>query len=469
MSLSPLSYVANFDSATGMLRALGHFLNGQDFPAVGQSQKLKPLAVAVNWLPPRLREQVYTFMGAIEAVSRKDVGRIDAEAVSRWMVSQYPERCYPAVAVGSSSGALVHLCAALGMPWLPQTYLIPVRQPYTDADEPKRALALGRESGRRLLESNPDLQLHHMHDPNQDRLMVRYMTYFRVKRRRLGEAYERFLIDRLEPGGTIILSECRRTWPTTRIGERHVFQFGALGGATEEEFFKGSDRVAHYLAKYGSCRRRWDPPQPNGRTPEAEWGFEPTLRDDVEAFARRHGYRVARIVFEEPEHLSPLVADLYRWWYRMRRIPANRLLAESFIVMEPYWALRTGSVPFWMKFNMMPSADWLEQYLTAGEPFDDVNLMLFSNGIEGAGWAPIERWRRLFRHARRKGSFLGIDERKFPRDFATFAQYHPAIRNIPARYPLPGPLSFGQFGQFLEEAGKCYSVEFENFPEGDRR
>jgi hypothetical protein len=71
-----------------------------------------------------------------------------------------------------------------------------------------------------------------MHDPDQDRLMSQRMAYFRIKQRRLGEAYERFLRDRLAPGGSIILVECRHSWPTTRLGPRHVFQVGGSGGAT---------------------------------------------------------------------------------------------------------------------------------------------------------------------------------------------------------------------------------------------
>jgi hypothetical protein len=50
-------------------------------------------------------------------------------------------------------------------------------------------------------------------------------------------------------------------------------------------------------------------------------------------------------------------ADLYRQWYEERGLPTNRLLVESFILIEPWWALRTGSVAFWMVFNMEPSAD----------------------------------------------------------------------------------------------------------------
>ena len=47
--------------------------------------------------------------------------------------------------------------------------------------------------------------------------MIRHMTYFRVKRRTLGQAYERFLSDTLPAGGTILVVECGERW-TTRVG-----------------------------------------------------------------------------------------------------------------------------------------------------------------------------------------------------------------------------------------------------------
>ena len=43
-----------------------------------------------------------------------------------------PDGRYPAVMIGSSNGALTHLAAACGVPWLPQTVLVPVRRPRAD-------------------------------------------------------------------------------------------------------------------------------------------------------------------------------------------------------------------------------------------------------------------------------------------------------------------------------------------------
>jgi hypothetical protein len=182
--------------------------------------------------------------------------------------------------------------------------------------------------------------------------MIQSMQYFRVKRRRLGATFERFLDAALAPGATVFLVECGLTWPTTRIGDRHVFQHGALGGATEEEYARGGPRVEAYLRRYGVDKPRWDPPPADGRSPEAEWGFEPALRGDVERLARRRGWRVRRVLFLQPEDLSPLVAELYRWWYRARGIDSHRLLVESFVLLEPWWTLRSGAAPFWMVFNV---------------------------------------------------------------------------------------------------------------------
>src|SRR5205085_10170615 len=155
--------------------------------------------------------------------------------------------------------------------------------------------------------------------------------------------------------------------------------------------------------------------QPDTERPEAEWGFEPTLRADVQELARRRGWRLRRIVFEQPEDLSPLAADLYRWWYARLGRPTERLLVESFVVLEPYWALRHGAVPFWMVFNTEPSAAALEHYLDGvNPPYDELDLMLFSHGVESVGLAPIERWRAILRRVPR-GGFVGVDPRAYPR------------------------------------------------------
>ena len=99
---------------------------------------------------------------------------------------------------------------------------------------------------------------------------------------------------------------------------------------------------------------------------------------------------------------------------RARGIPTNRLLVDSFILMDPWRTLRLGAVPFWMKFNTEVSAAALESYLDQVEPYDEIHLMLFGHGVNSIGLTPIERWRTLLARAKQRGSFVGVDERAYP-------------------------------------------------------
>lgn len=455
--------IADFDSASAMLRATARALRGKDFPRLGMTPALEPLARvlggAVNLLPRGLREQVYIVSGALEAPSAKRLAEVRAEDLARWAVRQYPQRAYPAVAIGSSNGAAVHLWSALGIPWLPQTVLLPVRS-RPPVDDPPADMEAHRDEALRLLEANPELALHHMHDANQDRLMLHRMTYFRVKRRSLGATYQDFLDRTLVTGGTIFLVECRMTWPVTRVDERYFFQSGAVGGLTPDEYLHGSARVADYLRRYGSPVRRWSAPPVTSEAPEAEWGFDSALHEDVARLARARGYRLRRIIFDDPMDLSPLVADLYRWWYARRGVVSRRLLVDSFVLMDPLLTLRTGSVPYWMTFNVEPDARRLEAYLNAEPPFDEIALMLFSHGVDSAGLAPISRWQALLSRAARCGWLAGVDPRRYPRDFATFVRYHVALARIAERIPPLSPMDLAELDDFLAEHAHQYAVRW---------
>lgn len=456
-------FVARFDSSSGMLDAIAHYLRGEDFFGLGIIRYSKFLLPLINALPERLRQRLYRLGAWREGVAASRLGQLQAEGLSQWVVDKYPRRSYPAMLLGSSNGAAVHLACALGVPWLPQTLLVPVRRFGVHPDDIRQIVAATEQSAQALLRANPEFALYQMHDPNQDRLMSQVMAYFRVKRLRLGATYERFIEDTVPPGGTLMLLECQLSAPAARVGERHFFQTGGLGDIPLQEYVQGSDRIEAFLRRQGSRRKRWETPAPDGEHPESEWGFDPALREDVERLARRRGYRIQRLVFEHPQDLSPLIADFYRWWYRQRGVPGQRLLGESFALFEPWWTLCTGSVPYWSFFAVEAAAARLESYLEGVEPYDYIHLMLFSHGIDSIGLAPIERWQTILARARQHGSFLGVDEQAFPRDFATFVNYHKDIQNIPDRYPLPAPMPLHQFDDFLRQTASRYAVTWDEY------
>jgi hypothetical protein len=453
-------YVTRFDSSWGLLVALSRYLQGKGFPGAGVLPSARPLAWAISHLGSRTVGTAYSYEGATEAVSVIDLAKVNAEAIARDVVRQYPSGPYPAIFIGSSNGAAVHLCASLGVPWLPQTFLIAVRHPKMDVDEPVKYMRWAEEPAKILLKNNPELQLHQMHDPAQDRLMSQRMAYFRLKRTRLGQSFKDFMKANLLPGATIFLLECNFYWPATTVGERHFFQTGGFGGVTPDEYINCGGRIEEFLKRERSTRSCWDSPKPDSFQPEAEWGFQTSLREDVELFARENNYHVRRIAFTDPEDLSPLVADLYRWWYEQRGVQSNRLLVECFNIIEPWWALRIGAVPFWLVFNMEPSVSSLERYLSSATPYDFIHLVLFSHGVEGPGLVPLERWHSILRRATIEGKFLGVNEKKYPKDMAVFIRYDGELQKIPVRYPMPEPLTLEQLSRFLSERKQNYAVSF---------
>ncbi|KAJ5507200.1 hypothetical protein N7527_009343 [Penicillium freii] len=62
-----LQRIADFDSASSMLRAIGRHLHFRDFPQLGVPTSLAPVMPLTNWLPPYLRDAIFSELGANEA------------------------------------------------------------------------------------------------------------------------------------------------------------------------------------------------------------------------------------------------------------------------------------------------------------------------------------------------------------------------------------------------------------------
>ena len=94
--------VAGYDSASSMLRALGHYLLGRDTPVLGLASArtepfLDPFLKTLNRLPRGAREALFTWGGISEALPAERFAAVNAEWALRHMVG-----C-PAVRRGKSS------------------------------------------------------------------------------------------------------------------------------------------------------------------------------------------------------------------------------------------------------------------------------------------------------------------------------------------------------------------------------
>jgi hypothetical protein len=456
--------IAGFDSASAMVRILGAALHGREAPLLAQfpaalEPQLDWLTRSAERLPKEPLQAIYRWSGWLDAVPARRLRQVRAEQLANWVVSHYPRRRYPVVFAGSSNGAMTHLAAALGAPWLPQTLLLAVRTGGLDPDDPATDMRAMTSVGQDLVAANPALELHHMHDPVQDRLMIARMAYFRVKFLRLPQTYRTFLAQCLEPGGTLVLVDCALRWPVTTVADRHLFQFGAPGGATQCEFFEGGPRVAGFLRQNGSDRDRWQPPEPDTVGPEAEWGFAEPLAADLTSAAAGLGRTVGRLRLDQPEDASPLIAGLFRHWYGERGLPTGRLLVSSFLIMDPVLTMRTGQVPYWALFGSRPSVDRLTDYLSATPPYDDIRLTVFPHGMDSIGLAGIGEWQQMLGHARRHGQLLAIEPDHYPRHFRALTGFHRELSKLP-RIPAGPPLAWDAARQYLASHAPVHKVSF---------
>jgi hypothetical protein len=455
-------FSAGFDSASAMVMSVSQFLDGSGFPGTGALPSSETLGKIVDMFPASWKQKFYAESGKFDGLDAEKIAQVDLNEMEQWVTDCYPKRKYPAIAIGSSNGALVHLYAALGIPWLPQTFMIPVKKPeHLDKDKPKTVMEWAKKPADSLLFNNPEFRLHHMMDPNHDRLHLNTITYFRVKKLGLGDAYSRFIRDNLAEGGTIIMINCQQQWPIHRLSDKHVFQFGGAGGGlTPDEYYRGNARISHFLNEQGAAVDRWDAPTASTAGPEAEWGYDPQLSDALKDFCRKESYQLHEIRFEKPEDASPPVADFYRHWYRKRDIPDDQLLIECFALHDPYWAIKTGSVPFWLVFNDQPSADFAARYLQR-QDFNKIYMMLMSHGTKSIGLADIGQWDSLLGRAKQKHAYLGVDREHYPLNFGVYMSYFEDLKDkIKDRYPLPESVSLQEVKQFIQERDEESSLQW---------
>src|SRR5690606_37301412 len=114
---------------------------------VGSIPSSQLLGKIINFIPPKLQKNIYVYGSAKGAKNPDKLGKVDSNASSEWVSNLFPKGKYPAVLIGSSNGPIVHLAAAMGIPWLPQTFLIPVKTPEgLGVDEPTKRMEWGREA-----------------------------------------------------------------------------------------------------------------------------------------------------------------------------------------------------------------------------------------------------------------------------------------------------------------------------------
>jgi hypothetical protein len=413
MSLDPKKVIASFDSASVLHSSIVHALQQKDFPHLGNPAAYgRSIRVAARMPWPILKE-IYSRIGGAEGIDPDDLGQVDFPSIARSFADAYSPGLHSGVLIGSSNGAIAHLAAAMQIPWLPGTVMIPVHR-IGEADRPDQAMDFGSEHASKLLEANPDITVHQMHDSAQDELMVARMTYFRPKWTRLPDAYRDFLASRLAPGAPVVLVNDESTWPVTRDGERYVFQSGGRGGLTPEQY----QELPHT-------------PQANDTAPEAEWGADPQFVEDVRDWCAANDRQLIEILVDGPQEAAHPVAEVLRDWTRARGGAADHLIVPSFVLGDPWRTIELGDVPFWTFFPVQSALDSLRDHLARSIPYDQVDVLMFQHGANSPGWAAPDEWKRVVGSAGATVRMLALREEAAPHDIGSLGRYGPVLDDEP--------------------------------------
>jgi hypothetical protein len=275
----------------------------------------------------------------------------------------------------------------------------------------------------------------------------------------------------------------------------------------------------------------WNVPAVNCEAPEAEWGAPDSYRASVESFARAHGFKVLVIEHADPRHMAAPIAELFREVNANKRremmtkekddgnaptaagdngltsasviearLPENlppsqdfaksdplgsdgaaavaghacrlslreqKLLVSQFIMVDPWWVLRTGTIPFWTVFSVESAHTSLKCYMTSawrdGRPFRSASAALFSHGTLSIGLVGAHEWMAtlssasLLTHPTHSfheeastasqvqvrddcagGLLIGVRSDLFPRDFQSLMHMHDRMALVARqRYAMP--------------------------------
>ena len=136
---------------------------------------------------------------------------------------------FHAVVIGvGMGGATTHLSLALQAPFLPQAFVMTLKNGSIDGNV-QRYFNLSKDLARRITDHNPDLMSIQHYDPIHDGWLVRSVNHLRLKLIDLPEAYKQFIRSKVVPGGEVVYLEGNASWLRYQIAEKNVFQVGGWG------------------------------------------------------------------------------------------------------------------------------------------------------------------------------------------------------------------------------------------------
>lgn len=396
----PIITVEGFDSGTRIVREVAEALTGEGRSILEcYPWGSRTFLGLVGLFPTRTRIRLIEWgMRLSVGHDAEDAGRLDVDSLPQRCIDQYPQgdRQYEAIVIGSPNGAVAHLAALLGAPFLTTSFGLTFRHPTIADDDHFAYLESSREIVDSILASNEGahFELIAHYDPLHDRSLVKYVDFIRVKLREMPVSYREFIDRHLAPGGRLILIDCAFAWPQYELQDRAYVQIGGLGGIPAETFLE-----------------RWPLELPLQTRRESEWGCPEDFASSIAEFAVDRGIETVEISFDHPWDYSLLAYSAY---LACEGVRSRSLLIDCFNHLNPRTNVETGIPALWLPFNTEEGLGFVEDAL-GGKTFDRVYFAILPSFADSPDTAPLGPWIELLsRHG--DVELVGIDPDRFPAD-----------------------------------------------------
>jgi hypothetical protein len=420
------------DSSATIMRGVAAALRGTWMQPQILAPHLVRLAETSNRLPPGLRQRALGLYARSVGVDPLWAPEITTAALAAWATGLYepedqPVRQCDAVVIGAASGGVGHLAALLNAPLLAQSFVTRYRY-HGQTDDASAYQTFGARLAEAVLGHNADLAVINHYDPVHDRFLVPHVNHIRMKLLELPGRYATFIRQHLQPGGTVLFADCHYPWGQYRIGRRHYFQVGGLGGIPDSAYVDGSPEVARFLAEHGlRDQGAWALPFPWLPAVESEWGAQPPFRASVESFAAEHGYRFLAVNAGHPEDFSRLAFYAsYQAALNAGREPAG-VLVDCFTQTSPTAALQAGLLPLWLPFNCTDSLTFLRDMAPSFPRRKPVLLALMPSLSPSWDVATAQEWQKAC-GPDTQVTWIGTDPEAYPLDLAALVRFVPALQ-----------------------------------------
>ena len=351
-------------------RAVANGLLGTKSEVYNFSQIEQILLRIVGHLPSSVAEWIIPRANSGNSLSKSDVENLKTCDLVNGRLKDYNalEGKYPAITIGiGMGGTTAHLALALGGPFLPQAFVMTLKNGTLNGDVNAYNL-LSTDIAKNITHNNPDLMSIQHYDPVHDGWLVKRVNHLRVKLIDLPQEYKNFIRERLAPGGDVVYLEGKAKWKRFRTGEHNVFQVGGWGDINDEAFIFGNANLDAFAKKEKLDYLHWildGYPIEDG--PESEWGSEAGLGEALASFCEKEGFNFIKISYKDPNNFSKLA------FLTKKKILENAKLEPAGVAVEMFSQFDTSIIdhsrllPLWLIFNTMDSMRFLES-MTAQFP-----------------------------------------------------------------------------------------------------